>query len=238
MVILRVQVHSYPAVQWAQLEGCRPVVFDVLRATTTMLAALSAGAREIWPTESLREARDRYRNAPDGCCLGGERQGLLPRGFHLGNSPGEYRPAVVAGKTVILTTTNGTRALLASTCLGAPYIGALVNGACLAAALAEPCLALILAGRKGTLAAEDLLGAGYLLHCLDERGSLQTDDLGRIALGYYRQSATDLLGALRATTAGSRLKELGLGDDIEYAAERDRHPILAVFTAGQVRPVS
>lgn len=233
-----VRVYWYPEVPWRDLEGYRPVVFDVLRATTTMLAALAGGASQIRPVASLREAKERYRCDPKGCCLGGERRGLRPPGFHLGNSPGEYQGAMVAGKTVIITTTNGTRALLAAERLGPPYIGALVNGQRLAAGLDERTVVLVLAGRQGTPAAEDLLGAGYLLDRLEERVSIRADDLGRIALAYYRQSAPNLTKALQATTAGSRLADLGLGADVLYAAARDRHPLLAIYAAGAITVVS
>lgn len=93
------------------------VVIDVLRATSTIVAALAAGCREIRPAATPTEARARYerlaraRGGTDGLLLGGERMGLRISGFDLGNSPAEYSAEAVGGKVVFFCTTNGTRTL-------------------------------------------------------------------------------------------------------------------------------
>src|SRR3954447_24007137 len=110
----RVFVHLLPAlVEPETLRDQTVVVVDVLRATTTIVHALAAGARAVVPCLEVEEARQRAANLPAGSAvLGGERQGLRIEGFDLGNSPTEYTPERVAGKTVVFTTTNGTRAML------------------------------------------------------------------------------------------------------------------------------
>ena len=99
-------------VEPAELAGATAVVIDVLRAGTTIVYALAAGAEQVVPCLEVADARAMVEQFPAGTALlGGERQGLPIEGFDLGNSPDEYEPARVAGKTIVLTTTNGTRAM-------------------------------------------------------------------------------------------------------------------------------
>ena len=96
----------------AELADGLVVVIDVLRASTTLITALAAGAREIIPCVEVEQARDEAAQfAADEVLLAGEREALPIEGFDLGNSPAEYTPEQVAGKTIVFTTTNGTHAL-------------------------------------------------------------------------------------------------------------------------------
>lgn len=110
-------IPTLQALKPQDVAGRVAVVIDVLRATSTIVAALAAGAREIRPASSPAEARARLarlaaaRGGRDGLVLGGERLGLRIEGFDLGNSPLEYTAGAVGGKTVFFTTTNGTRTL-------------------------------------------------------------------------------------------------------------------------------
>ena len=109
-------IHVYALPNFAAAEdfvGGTVVVIDVLRATTTIVFALEAGATEVIPCLEVGDARAMAEKFPPGTAvLGGERNGLPIEGFDLGNSPSEYTPETVGGKTVIFTTTNGTRAML------------------------------------------------------------------------------------------------------------------------------
>src|SRR5262245_9024917 len=109
----RVYVHLAPELfQSGDLHDGVAVVIDVLRASTTIVQALAAGALAVIPCSEVDEAeRLAARFRPGTALLGGERKGVRIAGFDLGNSPGEYTPAVLRGKTLIFTTTNGTRAL-------------------------------------------------------------------------------------------------------------------------------
>src|SRR5262245_57387196 len=106
-------VHLLPELTTPEaLTGGVVVVIDVLRATTTITTALAAGARRVIPCLDVADARAAAANSPEGeCVLGGERQGLRIEGFDLGNSPNEYTPASVGGKTLVFSTTNGTKAM-------------------------------------------------------------------------------------------------------------------------------
>src|SRR5260221_2263163 len=107
-------VHLVPALfEPADLRGGVAVVIDVLRATSTIVHALAAGAKAVIPCGEIDEARQVAARSPAGSVLlGGERKGLRIPGIDLGNSPTDYTPDVVTGKKIIFTTTNGTRALI------------------------------------------------------------------------------------------------------------------------------
>src|SRR5690242_5734390 len=107
-------VHLLPTLfEPADLRGGVAVVIDVLRATSTIVQALAAGATSVVPCGEIDEARAiAAKAAPGSVLLGGERKGVTIPGFDLGNSPGDYTSDVVTGKKLIFTTTNGTRALL------------------------------------------------------------------------------------------------------------------------------
>src|SRR4051812_42560200 len=108
----RIDVYLLPAlVEPEALSGSTVVVIDVLRATTTIVHALAAQAVEVAPFRDVEDARRLANDLGNKAVLGGERGGVPIPGFDLGNSPAEYTSERVAGKTVIFTTTNGTRAL-------------------------------------------------------------------------------------------------------------------------------
>src|SRR4051812_24899969 len=125
----RLRAHFLPAlVEPEDLAGSTCVVIDVLRATTTIVWALAAGAREVIPCLEVEDARRAIAEYPPGTGVcGGERSGLPIEGFELGNSPAEYTAARVAGKAVIFTTTNGARALFHCHHAQRVLIGAFAN---------------------------------------------------------------------------------------------------------------
>ncbi len=128
------------------------VVIDVFRASTTIVTALAAGARLVLPTEDVEQAvrlAAPYRKGE--ALLGGERECQRIEGFQLGNSPREYTKEVVAGKVIIFTTTNGTRALLAAREYPTTYVGCFLNLSAIATAVASSnVVSIICAGNAGT----------------------------------------------------------------------------------------
>jgi len=108
------------------------VVIDVLRASTTIVTALAHGAAAVAPRRSIEEALAAAADRP-GAVLGGERGGVMIAGFDLGNSPLEYAPDRVAGRPVVITTTNGTAALAVCRDAAEVLVGAIVNRTAVAA---------------------------------------------------------------------------------------------------------
>ncbi len=143
--------------------GVAVVVVDVLRATTVMVHALAAGCEAVIPCAEIDEAKAVAASLPPGTALlGGERGGLPISGFDLGNSPGDYTPEVCRGKTLVMSTTNGTRAILASLEAERVLIGAFVNLEAVGFALQDETrpVHLICAGTEGLVSFEDALAAG------------------------------------------------------------------------------
>jgi 2-phosphosulfolactate phosphatase len=159
------------------LAGTTAVVIDVLRATTTIVTALAAGAREVLVCRAIEEARQRATRLPgERRILGGERGGLRIRGFDLGNSPSEFTPERVAGKSIVFTTTNGTRALLHCRHAKRVLLAGFVNLSAVAKALeAEKEIHLVCAGTRGEISREDALLAGALANCWSDRPAVDDD---------------------------------------------------------------
>jgi len=151
-----------------RVAGATALVIDVLRASTTIVTALGNGAACVVPVASVEDARARKRALGPATLLAGERHGDPPEGFDCGNSPLEFTPERVRARTIVLTTSNGTRALAASRGAGAVGVAALVNaGAAAAWALRRGTdVVLVCAGALGARAIEDETCAGILVERL------------------------------------------------------------------------
>jgi 2-phosphosulfolactate phosphatase len=215
------------------------VVFDVLRATSTFLTAFANGARRICPVTTIDEARELKARLPEAL-LGGERGGVRLEGFDLGNSPLEYRAERVRGRDIIATTTNGTVALRACAHAGAVFAGALINIDALALHLAEnrPAggrLLLVCAGTGGDFAIEDGYAAGALISRLK---GVSCNDAAVAMRGLYEQHRGVPAEVLRASANGRRLREIGLGGDVEYCAAAGSVSAVAIMRDGALQAAS
>lgn len=196
------------------------IVIDVLRATSTIGTALSAGASGILPAETVMDAKSLQR---PGDLLGGERFCRKISGFDYGNSPSEYVPDAVRGRRVILTTTNGTRAIHKSTRAEHVLAASLLNAeACARQALSlRRDIVIMCAGSHDDFAIEDGLCAGMLLHHLRTLGdaSVETDDFGAAMESLYSDQHDNLEAVLHQSASGKRLLKLGQKQDISYCAQ-------------------
>jgi 2-phosphosulfolactate phosphatase len=205
--------------------GRAVVVFDVLRATTTMTAAMAAGVREIrifGDTESAREAAAAAREPKPLLC--GEAQCLPPAGFDLGNSPGALNRAAHEGRSLYMSTTNGTRAIIAARSAKLLLAGALVNASGVARVLAASGLdvTLLCAGTNGQLAMEDVIGAGAVADALRKLAKVELEsDAARMTLRLFQAARGDLRGALAEAAGGRNVIAAGLEADIDFAARLD-----------------
>jgi len=199
----------------------RIVIIDTVRASSTIAHAVCSGAKRIIPAASISEAWDlRQRFGVEKPLLGGEREGLKIEGFDLGNSPQSYTPAVVRGRTLIVTTTNGTRAMRAADRIGRVVVAALVNLPAVVAHLLHWGDNVLLApvGREGAAVLDDLVCAGMYADAL---GTAELDlsetaqELRERYLGYEGS----LLDALRDSASGQALIDVGLGGDLDYCAK-------------------
>jgi 2-phosphosulfolactate phosphatase len=212
-------------------------VIDILRATTTMCAAMSNGAKAIIPVSSTEEAlRLAHTIGSKDVLLSGERKCVRIPGFHLGNSPLEMKEEVVRGKTLILTTSNGTRALLACQGAGAVFPTAAANLSSAvergreALELDQPVL-IVCAGRSGAFALDDAYCAGRLAAALlggtKPRRGLNDAALASIAL--VRRYGDGWERPLRRSRSGRELLRLGFAEDISDASRLDAYPVYLQF---------
>lgn len=240
----RLRVHDLPqAVAPKVLAGATVVVIDLLRASTTICTALANGATQVRPfleiDDALRAAEEVGRAT---VLLGGERGGTIIPGFDLGNSPAEYMPARVAGKQILFTTTNGTRALQHSHLAERIVVGAMVNVATVARSIRdEPNVHILCAGTGGNATREDLLAAGALVsRLMDASNEWQITKQAGAALREWEEITSAALAAkqsvserladeLRRTPGGENLLAIGHEHDLRLCAQIDTLSVVPHF---------
>jgi len=237
---------EFAALPGRDLSGAQCAVFDVLRATSTMLTALANGAARIFPVGEISQAM-RLRADHPAALLAGERDGariLSARSggvdFDLGNSPREFTPERVAGREIIMTTTNGTRAL--QSCLAArrTWAGAWLNLGALARRLqSEPAahLLIICAGTYDEAAYEDTLAAGALCDLVWAQWGSEPErisDSAHIARQIYLDAGSDAEGAVQRHSRNARrlLATAGLREDVAFCLRRDVLEVTAELRDG------
>src|SRR5262245_11848790 len=221
-----VHVHLLPELAPAEsLIGATAVVIDVLRATTTIVHALAAGCTDVRPCVELDEARKLADSMPAGkVLLGGERGGVALPDFDLGNSPREYVASRCKGVSLVLTTTNGAKALARAAEAQRVLVAAFVNFSAVCEQLRQDNrpLHIVCAGIKGVPALEDTLLAGAFVDFLCEEMETRLNDSARLAWDCYENHGPVLAGAIEISRGGQHLLSLGFDEDIRVAAEVDR----------------
>lgn len=214
------------------LRNVTAVVIDVLRASSTIVAALMSGARAVIPTDSVENAVEiAHRLGTDRTVLAGERNSLPIPGFQLGNSPASCNAETVAGKTVVMTTTNGTRAFQQTHGAQMVLCGALMNARnvaqTIAAAGEDQRVVLLCAGSYGLFSMDDAIGAGAIVHELrniaggniSSISNLTILDSAHAALRLFQHAESDLSAALLQSDHGAHLASLGFADDVRFCAQ-------------------
>ena len=195
------------------------VVIDIFRATSSICYGIENGAEAIIPVATV-EACESYRHSE--FLLAAERNGEVVAGFDFGNSPFSYIKDKVQGKTVVLTTTNGTHAINVSRGASKIVIGSFLNlGALCDWLKTQPNDVLLLcSGWKDKVNLEDTLFAGGVVHNLMNE-DYQLDDSGIAAEDLYRIAKNDLNAYLKKTSHSERLKKLGIEEDIAFCLQVD-----------------
>lgn len=227
---MKVRTYFTPAaLEPSDLAGRTAVVIDVVRATSTMVTALAAGARAIYPTTSSEEAIKLASSlGREDTLLCGERRGLRIEGFDLGNSPAEFTKDAVGGRQLVMTTTNGTRAFLAASGADRVVAASFLNLEAVVDAVAgDDGLTVVCAGKEDRFSLDDAVCAGHLLRAVRERadGALETDDAAAVALRLAGEIAPDE-AFLRGTEAGAALVEIGLDSDLSHCARMNRYELV------------
>jgi 2-phosphosulfolactate phosphatase len=232
---------DYQARRAAGFAGSVCVVFDVLRATSVMLTGLANGAKGFIPVEEISEAIAMGSKHPRSL-LAGERDGLRITAaqsggveFDLGNSPREYTPERVHDRTIISTTTNGTRAFRACASAQTVAVSAFLNLTATAkwlSQLSPRSLVLVCAGTAESPALEDILCAGALCDSLTRA---KLEDSAEVARRAYCEAKGNLLPAIASSRNGARLlSNPGLREDVEWCLRQDVYDFAAVLGADGV----
>lgn len=192
------------------------VVIDVLRATSAICSGLAAGVEKIIPVETVAEARELMA---EGLVGAAERNGEVVDGFPMGNSPRAYWDPALKGQSVVLSTTNGTRAISMAAKRSQVVIGSLNNLDALCDWLVEqPGDVLLLAsGWKDKFNLEDTICAGAIAEYLIDKAQYRCDEDATIAAKFlYRSARENIFSFLKASSHRRRLRKLDLNDDIRY----------------------
>jgi 2-phosphosulfolactate phosphatase len=221
-----VQVHLLPALAPpGRLAGGLAVVIDVLRASTTIIHALAAGCTSVRPCLEVEQAREMAGEMRAGrVLLGGEREGKPIPGFDHGNSPREYTCKLCRGCTLVLTTTNGTRALHRAAEAERVLVAGFVNFSAVCEQLKADLrpLHILCSGTDGEVALEDTLLAGAFIDFLCDLVEVRLNDSARIAWDCFEHHGQVIASALELGRGGARLRALGYDDDIRAAAQVDQ----------------
>ncbi|QTE34976.1 2-phosphosulfolactate phosphatase [Mucilaginibacter gossypii] len=197
------------------------VVIDIFRATSSICYGIENGAEAIIPVSQVEECAA-YREKGLDYLLAAERDGSVVDGFDFGNSPFSYTKEKVAGKTIVLTTTNGTHALHLSRSAKKIVIGSFLNLSALSNWLntQNENVLLVCAGWKNNFNLEDTLFAGAVIEQLKDKGFL-LDDAALAANDLFQVGKNDINAYLKKTSHGERLKKLGIEKDIEFCLQVD-----------------
>ncbi len=215
------------------------VNIDVLRASTSICKALKEGARAVIPVEESDEAAEmRQKIGHDDALLAGERGGLKIENFDLGNSPLEFNEDIIKGKTIIMTTTNGTRSYKASVSSSYSLTGAFVNISAVTDFVAHTDIdtSILCAGNDGDFSIEDALCGGMLIHKLiHEKGrGVSLNDAAGLALMLYENNRDDLNRAISGGEHGRLLAEIGFAEDVRLASQPDSLSILPIYKDNRI----
>lgn len=234
------KIHAYllPAeITDSAFKGKTAIVIDVLRASTSIAAAKANGAEKLIPTATIEAAKKLAATLDrDGTLLCGERDGRMIDGFDLGNSPREYTREAVAGKTVILTTTNGTETIMRLDGAREIVVCGLVNLSAVADFVREEAeLFIACSGRDRRFSLEDSVCAGGLVARLRDLGVRPAlDDGAATCEALFALHRADLAGCLRGSAHGRYLAGIGFDADIEDCAALDTRNVVPVVREGRI----
>ena len=232
---------THNEVKQGDTQGRLVAIVDVLRASTTVATALGNGAKTVSPVEGadgvIARAREFERS---GVLLTGEQKMLPIPGFDLGNSPQSFTPETVEGKTILITTTNGTRALLGVQGARDIVIASYVNFTAVltmmkVAASSNTDIAIICAGEEGSFTLEDAACAGRYVRAIPKRAeSVVANDAALASVLIEKRYGDNIAKVFKESTHGKALESAGFGDDLAAAAQVDSYPVVPIYQDRQI----
>jgi 2-phosphosulfolactate phosphatase len=242
---MRIDVFFSPTqVPASTVSGKVVAMIDVLRASSSIAAALANGARTVLPFDSAEEVITRAKSFErTEIVLAGERKMMPIAGFDLGNSPLEFSSTVVEGRSVLLTTTNGTAAVTSVQGARDIFIASYVNFTAVATLLrtavrAGTDVVLLCAGREKAFALEDAACAGrYVRHLFRGGESLELNDAAQAAMLIERRYGDHIDRVFADAEHGRALREAGFAQDLEACASLDAYPVIPVYQERQITKI-
>lgn len=216
-------VISADHIKEGELQGKVAVVIDMLRATSVMVTALDNGAKKVVPFLTVEEAFDYSKQHSGQVILGGERKAVKIEGFDFSNSPLEYTKEVVQGKTLAMTTSNGTRAIKGCTGASHIFIAAMLNGKAICRKLQElnEDVVIVNSGTMGQFSMDDFICAGYIIETLTkDNPKIELSDIAKTAK-YIYENNKDIDSFIKNARHYDILKSLGLAGDLQYCMKKD-----------------
>lgn len=213
------------------------LIVDILRATSTITTAIANGASFLMPVNTPAEAFNLYEKFNKEPLLGGEVEGKLIKGFHLGNSVTEYTESVVKNKPIIIRTTNGTRAV--NVCSSAHYlvIGCFLNQSSCCRFLSKlgSNILIVCSGKEGKFGIEDVVFAGACVNTISQSVTeINKSDSAVAAEMLYQHCKSDILQMLRNSEHGRYLIDIGLGNDLALCAQVDTTTAVPIYRDGKI----
>lgn len=211
------------------------IVLDIFRATTSIVTSMSNGCNMMVPTLSFEDAQEAAAELGP-VLFAGERKSIRIEGCSLGNSPFEFSKDVVQGKTIVMTTTNGTVAIKSTEGAYCTLIGSFLNAnaVCQQAVQYGKDILIVCAGTDGLFSLEDSLCAGLLVQILSERCGMVLTDSAYGAMLMYAAGQVALAETAIASRNGQRLRELDLVHDVEYCIKIDTVTLVPQYSNGKI----
>ncbi len=213
------------------------VVIDVLRATSAICAAIENGVKGIIPVDSVDEARAYLKK---GYLAAAEREGQIVEGFPMGNSPISFLNPELKGETIVLTTTNGTKAIKIAENKETVIIGSLNNlGSLTKWLIRQERNTLVLAsGWKDKFNLEDTICAGAIIDGVVESGKFASKEDSSVAAKFiYRSAKENIFSYLKASSHRRRLRKLNLNADVNYCLTPNNLTAIPILKNGILVPL-
>ncbi|WP_454052530.1 2-phosphosulfolactate phosphatase family protein [Clostridium sp. Marseille-Q7071] len=211
------------------------VVIDVLRATSVMVTALNNGCKEVIPVSHVEEAREVVKEDREKYVLGGERNALKIEGFDYSNSPLDYTRENIQGKTLVMTTTNGTRAIKNSKGASRIFIASMINGKAVAKKLIElnKDVVFVNAGTYGEFSIDDFITSGYIINLMRKEAEVELTDIA-VTSNYIYNNNEDIFSFVKNASHYKRILELDLEEDLKYCLSKDVVDIVPEYRDGRI----
>lgn len=218
-----------------EIAGTNAVVIDMLRATSVITCALHNGAVKVIPVLTIDEAFKLKAEEKD-VVLGGERKGIKIEGFDAGNSPLEFTPDFISGKTLVITTSNGTRAINGCRNARNILIGSMLNGPAVAGKAADGSadISIACAGTQGRFSLDDFICAGYIIDEILKIRKYELSDICFLSHHIYMENRDNVEGFIGNASHFNYLVSIGAYEDIKYCCSKGMIVEVPVFRNGAI----